>query len=578
MPRLIPELNPDKIGNKGEREVYVQLRAQLPDDWIVRYHYPACWMQGTCLRDCEADFILVAPGRGVLLLEVKSSFGYECVDGIWYRVKENGTREETKSPVDQAMGTSHRLVERLAQDLFGCRKEKFPGTYGYLVVYPFARAEGALPKSFDPRLIVGYKDMARLRERIEETFDLWSGGRRIDLFNNDAARRVGDFLSDRCNFVPVLAGDVDADEAAIKQLTLQQYQAFKSILSNPRVLTQGTAGSGKTMIALWAAQAIADEGQRVLLVCFNRLLARWLQHNCLHPNVTVRSFFSLCRERVTNAKLEFRVPTDRIERDRFWTQLAPELFNQALSAPSSPELFDAVFVDEAQDFHANWWVPVQLLLKDADAGRLYLFLDPDQTGVYGNGDQYPDAGMTRFDLAENCRNTRRIARYCGSIITRDIKSFELSPVGTIPEIWAAVPDPSHRAQVVRRLVSNLLIEGFQPSRIAILSPWDPESTGCALNYLAKVGQVPIESEPERFQQWLDGRAIWGGTIKSFKGLEADCVVVTDVPVPDSKACSLADLYVAASRAKHRLAIVPASSEAERSLQVWADKLKNDLAR
>src|SRR3954470_16723318 len=116
MPRFIPVLDANKIGNKGEREIYLRLASQLPDDWIVRYHYPACWMQGTCLRDCEADFIVVAPGHGVLLLEVKSSFGYECVDGIWYRVNPDGSRAETKNPVDQAMSTSHRLIDRLSRD------------------------------------------------------------------------------------------------------------------------------------------------------------------------------------------------------------------------------------------------------------------------------------------------------------------------------------------------------------------------------------------------------------------------------------------------------------------------------
>lgn len=571
MPRLIPELDPAKISNKGEREVYRELRDQLPADWIVRYHYPACWMQGTCLRDCEADFVIVAPGRGVLLLEVKSSHGYDCVDGVWYRVDQDGNRSDTKNPIEQAMSTSHRLIDRLSTDLFNTRKDKFPGVYGYLVVYPFAKVEGRLPRSFDPRLIVSNKDMGRLFDRIEEAFSLWGSPERSTQFTSAIAGRVADFLSDRCTFVPVLAADVEEDEAAIKRLTLQQYQAFKTILTNNRVLTKGIAGSGKTMIALWAAQAAAEQGQRVLLVCFNRLLARWLSENCSIPNLMVRSFFSLCRERVVAAGIAFNVPSGKGERDRFWGQHAPELFNQALSAGGQEELFDAVFVDEAQDFHANWWFPVQLLLKEPDDGRLYLFQDPDQAGVYGHGDQFPDRGMFHLDLDENCRNTKRITEYCGSVLTRTIKSFELSPAGVVPQILAATPDPSHRAQNLRRLASNLLAEGFRPSRIAILSPWDPESTGSALNYVSMVNQIPIVTDPERFDQWLKGEAIWGGTIKSFKGLEADCVIVTDIPVAETNTFTLSDLYVAASRAKHRLTFLPSTAEAERALKVWADR-------
>jgi hypothetical protein len=575
MPRLIPVLAPDQIGNKGEREVYTRLRDQLPDDWIVRYHYPACWMHGTCLRECEADFIVIAPRRGLLFIEVKSSSGYDCVDGVWCRIGPDGIREPTKNPFEQATSTKHRIVDRLSKDLFCCGKDKFPGIYGHLVAYPFAKVEGRLPRSIDPRLMVAYKEMDRLLEKIEEAFELWGDSNLGERFTPDAANQVAEYLSDRCNFVSVLAGDVDEDEAVLKRLTMQQYQSFKAILSNPRILTKGPAGSGKTMIALWGAQAMAERGRRVLVICFNRLLARWLQHTCDDRNVTIRSFFSLCRERVTKGGVRFDVPREKDEQLKFWGQTAPELFNQALSNATEDDQFDAVFVDEAQDFHANWWIPVQLLLKDPDAGPLFLFFDPDQAGVYGHGDQYPEKGMVRFDLTENCRNTQRITKYCGSILTREIKSFELCPIGVKPQILGAVADPSHRAQNVRRLVSNLLGEGFHPSRIAILSPWDSDTTFSSLNYLSSVNNVQIITDPENFNLWLTGQGIWGGTIKAFKGLEADCVIVSDIPAQDSKAFTLADLYVASSRAKHRLAFVPSSVEAEGNLKAWAETIRDN---
>ena len=63
---MIPDIDPPKIGNSGERDLYKALSEQLPEDWVVRYHYPACWMQGTCLKECESDFIILAPQKGVL--------------------------------------------------------------------------------------------------------------------------------------------------------------------------------------------------------------------------------------------------------------------------------------------------------------------------------------------------------------------------------------------------------------------------------------------------------------------------------------------------------------------------------
>ena len=89
------------------------------------------------------------------------------------------------------------------------------------------------------------------------------------------------------------------------------------------------------------------------------------------------------------------------------------------------ERYDAIVVDEAQDFHETWWLPVQLSLKDPDNGRMYLFLDPNQSGVYGHGDRYPAHNMTTQELGENCRNTKKIVDYCSNVIDTEIEAFEL---------------------------------------------------------------------------------------------------------------------------------------------------------
>ena len=49
-----------------------------------------------------------------------------------------------------------------------------------------------------------------------------------------------------------------------------------------RVLVQGTAGSGTTLLALEFALTLADRGERALFLCFNRHLAAWLQEQAKH--------------------------------------------------------------------------------------------------------------------------------------------------------------------------------------------------------------------------------------------------------------------------------------------------------
>jgi hypothetical protein len=205
------------------------------------------------------------------------------------------------------------------------------------------------------------------------------------------------------------------------------------------VHVRGTAGSGKTNLALWAAEALAAKGNKVLLLCFNRVLAAWLkQKQGSAGTVDIRSFFALCRETVSSTGTSFIVPSGEEEQREFWSATAPRLFCEALeSHPEATGGYDAVLVDEAQDFHSDWWFPVQLLQRDPDHGRFTIFSDPEQAGVYGRGDAYP-AGLLLYDLFENCRNTKQITSFCGKVIDQEITSFSSSPEGTPPEVLLCI--------------------------------------------------------------------------------------------------------------------------------------------
>jgi hypothetical protein len=567
---MIPDIPEASIENSGEREVYRHLRDQLPNNWVVRYHYPVCWMNGPRLREREGDFIVLAPGRGLMFLESKGSHGYTSAGGIWYRVKPDGSTEATGNPFDQVSTFKHRIVERMANDLFHCDKLLFPGIFGHAVIYPKGKVEGPLPKSVDPMVMIGYKDMNALLDRLEASFKAWGARQDAARFTADVMDKTVRYLSDECRMVPVLAHSIDEDEGRLKELTLRQYSAFRGLLRNLRVHVQGTAGSGKTILASWSAQSFADRGERTLLVCFNRTLAAWLQHNQPKPHAyEIRSFFSLCREVITRAGLQFNVPTDEGKQAQFWEVEAPALFCAAIEQSTEDLLprYDAVIVDEAQDFHQDWWFPLQLLLRDPDHGRLCVFSDPKQAGVYGNGGAFPK-GLVSFDLLENCRNTKQITHYCGNVIDHEVVPFPSSPVGVTPEILPPQSIVVDRAKTVQKCVTKLLEQGFLASRIAILSPWRKTSPESTLSSLSAIHGKPIRGDDEGLQLWLNNKCIWASTIKAFKGLEADCIVLTDVPEMGTAGFNVSDLYVATSRAKHLLLMVPTTAGAASQLQQW----------
>src|SRR6185436_11649992 len=68
--------------------------------------------------------------------------------------------------------------------------------------------------------------------------------------------------------------------------------------------------------------------------------------------------------------------------------------------------YGALIVDEAQDIHPDWWLPLQLLLEDPDRSPLYVFFDDNQR-IFPVPENLPVAGEP-IQLSVNCRNTQRI--------------------------------------------------------------------------------------------------------------------------------------------------------------------------
>ena len=353
MARMIPDVLIEDIENDGERLVYEALKEQLPEDWVVRFHYPACWKVGGYLKDFEIDFIVIAPSKGILFLEVKSSYGFECENASWYRVKRSGHREKTRSPIDQVTGTMHRVIEKTAAQVFGAEKRDFPGIYGHLVIYPKGELRGSLPGSIAPETVATRRDMRNMAQVLNDSFNHWGSAERGHQFSNSKAKRMVDFFEDNCRYVQVLAADVDDDERSIEELTRKQYDAFRHLLSMPRVAVSGPAGSGKTMIAQWVAAAYHQQGKKVLLLCYNKVLESWIRQSCPVGSFEVRSFFAICKERIEAAGEHFNVPAGKEAQADFWAQEAPDQFFSVLTDADDDFKYDVVLVDEAQDFHED---------------------------------------------------------------------------------------------------------------------------------------------------------------------------------------------------------------------------------
>jgi hypothetical protein len=187
----------------------------------------------------------------------------------------------------------------------------------------------------------------------------------------------------------------------IESLTQEQYRVIKQLARNPRVRVAGCAGSGKTLVAAEKAVRLAKEKCRTLVLCHSPLLAKHIAGLTRGTTVAVRSFGEWVR-----SKALALADTPTIH----WTNYEepePAMLEAAFDALiKSEERYDAIIVDEGQDFRSEWWVLVEAALAMPKAGILYIFHD-DHQALLPHRSAYPIA-QPILDLSRNCRNAGRI--------------------------------------------------------------------------------------------------------------------------------------------------------------------------
>lgn len=555
MARLIPDIQIDEIENKPERDVARALVEQLPDRVTVYHSYP--WLRPdrndrtgkVTLREGEADFLVLWPELGLLVLEVKGGeISYDSESRRWARRLPNGNERDIEDPFEQAGRNMHVIVDAIGERVYGGRVPDF--AYGYAVVFPDCRYEGNTPPGAQPVIVLSSDDLPRLADRIARALRQWSRRDPPVEISKEKLREVKQAILPRFNLFPMLGRTIEEQEERLIRLTDDQMRLLDFLGENSRVAIEGVAGSGKTLLAKAQVQRFAERGLRTLFLCYNKTLAEWLRDALPEEHresICVTHFHKLCSDMCRVAGVEFRPPDGDVS--VFWRHEAPELLWEALEALPE-ERYDAVVVDEGQDFHPDWWDPIQTIERDGENGYLYVFYDPAQNLYNESGVSIPSLGNP-YRLPTNCRNTCSIAETCSEIIGRSIETRPGAPKGLETKV-VEVEDPTKTIQHLNARVKEWVKrQGLASSQIAILSPFKRRNSSLATReHLSGI------SITEDLDAWRSDRGILFSTIRSFKGLEADVVVMIDVIAPDSMPTFLrSDLYVGCSRAKHVLEIV-----------------------
>ena len=328
----------------------------------------------------------------------------------------------------------------------------------------------------------------------------------------DGIRALEDILAKPVQLKFSLGAQIEDTNRQLIALTPRQYHIIDMTSRIPRALIEGGAGTGKTVIAMEEAKRSAATGQRTLLTCYNRSLARSMRRTIGNEqNLDIFSFHSFCDHLVKLADCE--ITGGKGGADYFEKRL-PEAAMSALEDNISLR-WDKIVVDEGQDFRQLWWIILESAL--AEAGQLRVFADSNQQ-VYGELEAPPaDLELISIPLSQNLRNTQKIhasasEHYSGFPITA------IGPEGTSVE-WLKVDQdeqiPRAVAQKLKELVNK---HEWSPGGTALLLP----NAAIAEECHKLVGRTSIDvTDSDDMRE----DAVVIDTVRRFKGLERPVVLI-----------------------------------------------------
>jgi len=540
------KLIPPKLGDdapSSERKVFEAL-AQLPDTYTVIHGVN--WLNlspNAKQRVGETDLVILHPKHGVLVVEVKGG-GIFVEDGQWFSQDRYGEQHQlSRSPAEQARGNLYLLKEKLENQKILKPHHFEQGLLGYAVWFPDVdKRDALLPPDLESELVLDSASLFKPLAAIEQAYGKWHKHPTAQL-EKAQITNIRQLLTPNVVMVQSLDLLLRSQEQELVDLTDEQKYGFKKICGNRRLLISGGAGTGKTVLACEDARRLGDMGKQTLLLCFNRLLSEHLKRTLAdHCNVAVNSYHSFVESLCLEAGIDFEPPEDANEKRQFFQEQTPLLLLEA--AEMLGRKYDALIVDEGQDFLPDWWESLDTVL--ADHAVFHCFHDANQT-LFQPDWKPPFDEPTFGPLMINCRNTAPIGKFAIQLGGIDQKETYRAADGVEPQIIRYENGPDHRQKLATLLEQWIEQEHLLPNRIVILSPFKrAKSVACSekigkwrIYDLDKDGAVPV--------------GITFSTIHAFKGLEADAIILADLD--GSKwAMNSQLLYVAASRARHLLAM------------------------
>lgn len=577
MAKLLPPYIDKSCKSTGEKMLFeIFKNSPFTNDWIVLHSLNLS--QHTVRLYGEIDFLILIPGGGVYVMEVKGG-DVKCIDGVWHFIDRYGNVNKNKSPFNQARDAMFSLRSAIEKE-FG-KGHKFTKILsGFLCAFPHI--------TFDKHSVeyeswqILDKDSIQsgtesfFKNLVQQFIKKHKGQRwfseKDSLPDANDLNSLCDFLRGDFERVRTVKERLAEFDKEVKKYTEEQYRILDSIQLNDRSVTQGSAGTGKTMIALESAVRAAAEGKTVFLTCYNRLIGEWMQKQVEEwkDKITVSSLHSFLFEQSKG----FNYDKSQSSKQDFYSKYLPILLKDIYQKGISQK-FDKLIIDEGQDLIREEYLSLfdSMVTGGFTNGNWEIYGDFERQAIYAQLskkemiDLLKSSGQySNFLLKINCRNTKQVGEETSLISGFEKPPFLLEHLEGVPVEYIFYTDEAHQKTLLVQQLQKLSSSKLPLNELVIISPRKFESS-CS-------DSVPgfTIREIKNNNEICPAQTFYGfATVQSYKGMESNYILITDIEDLSSEiAKSL--LYVGMSRARYGLILFIAETMRNEYREILKRKL------
>lgn len=521
MAKMRPSELPSDVRNEPFRRSEVTFfdhAEKLPNNWFVLYG--VTWflrVRNNSWSEGEADFVIVSPETGVVVVEVKGgAIGRD--DSGWYSVDRFEEKHRIKDPALQAANCKHNIL-RYIKEHVDFQSRNIPARH--MVCFPNVRSSDAPDLIEVPREMMILSDdlenlqsvIARFAERNYD--DIGSSNVRL---TPKECSKIADILKPNFNCPNRWSTQAKKQNAIMNMLTEEQSYLWEVMDGIDRISLSGPAGSGKTILGLKLIKSVIENGGTAL---------------ALLPSAALQSFYS---STINSASLTVAS------------------YNDTLKPPQQTDRWSIVVIDEAQDISEDRWLYLYETYHIEESQKLLCIFDSNQR-LNNAGCVCPLEKLVPLRLTKVLRNTKQIANFSIKFFSDSKPCTVVGPDGMKVQTTEISNEYAMVDEIISIIAHYVGMEGFDYSDIVVLFADNAKTAFKRAGNEANPIGVSFRSSKGFENSYVHKSPIvLAESVFAFRGLESKIVILTGLDNLSKELRSNA-CYVGASRARNILHLV-----------------------